>query len=141
MHWDTLICSAPVLITLMITVELLILSDMQRVCDIIDNYSYAKKRRPATFGLAHSVYGQDGKISPVSTGLSHLVFDMPGLRRLVSIPSEHRFDGLDRESTQAAAVTGPGRQTLPLTIAFAITITVALHVAQFTAVAEPAWRQ
>lgn len=64
-----------------------------------------------------------------------------GLWGVVPIPSEHGFDGLDRESAQAAAVTSSARQSLPLAIAFAIAITVAFHVAQFTAVAEPAWRQ
>lgn len=68
-----------------------------------------------------------------------------GLRRFVSIPSEHRFDGLDRQSTQAAAVAGPCRQTLPvaitITISITLAITVTLYVAQFAAVAKPAWRQ
>lgn len=64
-----------------------------------------------------------------------------GLRRFVSIPSEHRFDGLDWQSTQTAAVAGPGRQILPVPFTITITITVALYVAQFAAVAKPAWRQ
>ncbi|KAI4501197.1 hypothetical protein M0802_003570 [Mischocyttarus mexicanus] len=40
-------------------------------------------------------------------------------------------------------MAGPDGQALPITLTLMITITVtiALHIAQFTAVAEPAWRQ